>query len=394
LKIIYKVVIILQNTINRFIKKTNICILSFKKKLNSFEVADEIKEKSAQVTDEIIYYSCEIFGQISNKIIYKKHPLFIITENKKVEILTKLLNLLNDNFNLKAMVGIELEFYLYKDKKTVFSQQAGYLKTVKKMLRDIYSKAKKESIDITKLDSEKGIGQIEVRTKPYVDLIKLASDVGKLKEIINNIAIKAGFIADFTAQPFMDDCGNALQVNISLLNKDGYNVFERVATDYEKSESNELLCSVGGLCKLMNISLPFFVSGDDCYKRYNLDLNKFLYEKGKYPAPTFISWGINNRTTAIRISSAVFKNIQQYEKEGDKNRRIEYRVPSATANIYMSIIGVLIGIIYGLTNKIDGSSKKTYFNVFEKNTGFEKLSKNFEEQKQEDMQQIYKLLFW
>lgn len=347
-----------------FIKKIKNHFLFFKKdKENTVRKKDNSKE--------IIFFSFDSFKKVSTKAVYKIHPLFIIIKNNKIKILKTLLDLFNNEFNLKPKVGIELEFYLYKKKK---DRKLNEIQT-QRILDNIYKESKKANINILELDNEKGAGQFEVRTETYENLQTLSRDIVKLKKIIKSRAKRYGFFADFKAQPFIDDCGSSLQVNISLVNENKENLFERILVDNEKIESDKLLNSVNGLCELMNVLLPFFVRDESCYERYNLDLNKFLHQAGKYPAPTFVSWGVNNRTTAIRIPNAIFKTVEQYEAEGDRNRRIEHRVPSSNADIYMTLIGVLSGIYYGLKNKSEGDFK-TYSNVFETKKGFEKISCN------------------
>jgi len=358
----------------------------FKKK----KVHIEKKEEKPKLLKETLYFSFESFKEVPIKACYEKHPIFIIIENNKTEILKNLLDLLQKKFRINPKIGIELEFYLYDDVKNRFSKSAEYKKKIQKILDSVYKQAKAENIEILKLEKERGAGQFEVKTKPYTDIVKLSKHIKKLKSLIKKEAKKNGFFANFSAQPFVDDCGSSMQVNISLENKQGQNLFERILEEGEKRESDKLLHCVSGLCELMNVSMPFFVCSENCYKRYNLDLNKFLHQCGKYPAPTFISWGINNRTTALRIPNTVFKNIQQYKKEGDKNRRIEHRVPSSDADISMALIGVLMGICYGLNNKKEGNFK-TYFNVFEKHEGFEQICKKY--LSSSDFENFLRLLF-
>ena len=55
-------------------------------------------------------------------------------------------------------------------------------------------------------------------------------------------------------------------------------------------------------------------------------------------APT---WGLDNRTVAIRIPTAP-----------EKDKRIEHRVSGADANPYLVMASLLSGIHYGMTNKV------------------------------------------
>lgn len=319
-----------------------------------------------------IFFTFNSYNKISKKPVFVISPLLQLIQSNKKIFLNNLLQSLHANFSLRPKIGVELEFYLYDSEKNRFIQKSSYQKKISGILYNIYKESILNNILIIKPEKEKGGGQIEIKTEPYSDIIKLAEDINLLKQKICEKSEQEGFCANFKAQPFLSDCGNALQINISLTNFGGGNAFARDFNEDEATESNELLYSVGGLCEAMHSSMPFFVKNRGCYKRYNVDVNKFLHKQGKYPAPTFVSWGVNNRTAAIRIPVPDFKDVQQYRKEDARSRRIEHRVPSGEADIYLTIIGVLSGILYGLKNEISPPQKQS-FNVFESEEESDKI---------------------
>jgi glutamine synthetase len=58
-------------------------------------------------------------------------------------------------------------------------------------------------------------------------------------------------------------------------------------------------------------------------------------------APTNITWGMDNRTAAIRVITA------------GQATRVEHRVAGADVNPYLAVSGILAGMLHGLENEID-----------------------------------------
>ncbi|MFB5648161.1 MAG: type I glutamate--ammonia ligase, partial [Candidatus Nitrosomaritimum aestuariumsis] len=62
-------------------------------------------------------------------------------------------------------------------------------------------------------------------------------------------------------------------------------------------------------------------------------------------APVNVCWGMGNRSAAIRVP--------MYYRNQEKSKRIEYRVPDPTANIYLLEAALLLAGLDGIKNKID-----------------------------------------
>ena len=63
-------------------------------------------------------------------------------------------------------------------------------------------------------------------------------------------------------------------------------------------------------------------------------------------APTDATWGIENRTTALRVIVGT-----------EKSQRIEYRIGSADANPYLAMAAALASGIYGIINQWEPSTQ-------------------------------------
>jgi glutamine synthetase len=84
-------------------------------------------------------------------------------------------------------------------------------------------------------------------------------------------------------------------------------------------------------------------------------------------ASTSVSWGIENRTTALRVIN--------YTPEG---MRLETRVPGADANPYLSMAASLASGLYGINNRLPLNIPATTGNEYD-NTFNQKLPPTLQE---------------
>ena len=131
--------------------------------------------------------------------------------------------------------------------------------------------------------------------------------------------------------------GNSLHIHISLLDKEGKNIFVKNGEE----ESKFMKYAIGGLLEKMPEYMQVFAPYENCYERL---------KKGK-DAPSTVSWGGNNRTVALRLPAATTE---------PENRRIEHRVAAADSDPYSVISAILEGISYGISNRILPKSEKIY----------------------------------
>jgi glutamine synthetase len=110
--------------------------------------------------------------------------------------------------------------------------------------------------------------------------------------------------------------------------RDGQNVF------YAGGKMGDTLRHyVGGLCKLMPEMTALISPTINSYKRY---------VPGVW-APLTASWGIENRTTAVRIIGLSSK----------KASRVEYRQSAADLNPYIAMAACLGAGLHGIEHKIE-----------------------------------------
>ncbi len=249
----------------------------------------------------------------------------------KQSILKKSSELFLDS-NLTPKIGIELEFFLLdKNFQKILDEDF-----VKNLIAELKIKILEKFSLIYEVEKERGASQIEVKTHFISDLEKLAQNIVEVKKFISDFANKKELIASFAAQPFTDDCGNALQFNLSLHDKNDKNIFLD-----DEIILNKIIFS---LLENTDFMMVFLAPKTEDYLRFSSEINLNLFKKGKFIAPTNLSFGNDNRTCAIRI----------------KKPRLEYRIAAADADIFLTLAAIILVI----EEAIKFGNKKEFSPVF------------------------------
>jgi glutamine synthetase len=135
-------------------------------------------------------------------------------------------------------------------------------------------------------------------------------------------------LATFMAKPFADAAGNGLHLHVSINDGAGANIFASPVG----SPNAPLLHAIGGLKAALAESLAIFAPNANSYRRFRA---------GSF-APVSASWGMDNRTTSLRITAGA-----------DAGRHIEHRIAGADANPYLALAALLAGVHHGLVRHID-----------------------------------------
>ena len=264
----------------------------------------------------------------------KKQHIVKLNYTKQQKI-RNLKNIISDfsASNLIPKIGIELEFYLLNQDNSPLRNSD----RLNQFIKELSIKSLLQNINLLKIEKEQGVSQIEAKTAPYSDILSLCSDIFLFKKITKELAEKFSLKANFEAQIFKDDCGSAMQINLSLLDKKNNFLFAK----NETTESLIMLHAIGGILKSISSLIIFCAPQKKDYLRYDKELNRELFKEGKFTAPVNICWGYNNRTTLIRIPT-----------NNTCERRIEFRLPAANADIHLVIYNLLLAVSYGIENKI------------------------------------------
>jgi len=172
-------------------------------------------------------------------------------------------------------------------------------------------------------------GQFEVNLRHVDDPLLACDQLLLLRRLIRGVVRRHGLDATFMAKPFAGLAGSGLHAHVSLVDDGNTNV---CAGDGEFGESSLLRHSVAGLLRTMPESTLLFAPHANSYRRL---------QPGSF-APTAIAWGVNNRTTAIRIPAGRGSAM-----------RLEHRLGGADANPYLLLAAVLAGIHHGISRALD-----------------------------------------
>ncbi|MDB6452204.1 glutamine synthetase family protein [Falsirhodobacter sp. 20TX0035] len=198
----------------------------------------------------------------------------------------------------------------------------------------IYAGAKAAGIRAETMISEFAPGQYELTLHYRHDVLRAADDLIRLKRIVRAQARARGVTACFMAKPMEDVAGSGMHFHVSLNDAEGNNLFGEDGTGW----SDRILHALGGLKATMAESMLVFAPHANSWRRF----------AAQSYAPVSPTWGVNNRSVALRIP------------EGPKaSRRIEHRPAGVDANPYLVAATVLAGIRYGLRNKIDPGPEVT-----------------------------------
>lgn len=172
---------------------------------------------------------------------------------------------------------------------------------------------------------ENGPGQYEINLNHVPDALQAADFAVFLKRIVKGVARRHDLDATFMAKPYGMQAGNGMHVHFSILDEQGNNIY--VGKD---GPSDALIHSVGGLLENMGESMAVFAPHANSYRRL----------RPSEHAPTYASWGFDNRSAAVRVITA-----------SRPATRIEHRVAGADTNPYLVLAMILNAALTGMKEK-------------------------------------------
>jgi len=179
------------------------------------------------------------------------------------------------------------------------------------------------------LHTETGPGVIEAALH-YTEALEAADRAALFKTFTKVFAQRRGLMATFMAKWSEKLPGQSGHLHVSLVRKDGSAAFH----DEGKpgAISDELRWFVGGQQQLMPELLAMVASTVNSYSRL----------VPGFWAPTSATWGIENRTCALRVIQG-----------GRKSQRVEYRIAAADINPYLAIAVAIGSGLWGIEHRIE-----------------------------------------
>lgn len=207
---------------------------------------------------------------------------------------------------------------------------------------DLFNLLKAFDIPLEGLHTETGPGVYEAAISH--DYVLPAADKAVLfKNAVKEIANMHGIMASFIAKWNENLPGCSGHIHQSLWDKDkSKNLF--YSADNKNNMSDLLKHYLAGQLYCLPHILPMYAPTINSYKR--------LVE-GAW-APTTVTWGIDNRTTAIRILHS-----------SEKYTRLETRIPGSDSNPYLAMAASLASGLYGIKNKLPLNIKPTTGNGYQ-----------------------------
>ncbi|WP_411721076.1 glutamine synthetase family protein [Mycetocola sp.] len=236
----------------------------------------------------------------------------------------------------------EIEFYLLKSAQIgpegpIPVDSAGYFDNVPggtahdfrrrsvRMLEDL-------GISVEFSHHEAGPGQNEIDLR-YADALTTADNIMTFRTVIKEVAIEQGVYATFMPKPLSDKPGSGMHTHVSLFEGDT-NAFYEAGAQYQLSKIGRQF--IAGLLhhapEITAVTNQFVNS----YKR----LWGTVGNNGLAEAPSFVTWGHNNRSALVRVPL--------YKPNKGGSARVEYRAIDSAANPYLAYSLILAAGLKGI----------------------------------------------
>ena len=243
-----------------------------------------------------------------------------------------------------AKFGAEFEFYLFKETRQTLHDKGfkgltpldpgmfGYswvrAGQDSDLMRDLMEGLARFDIEIEGLHTETGPGVYEAAIR-YDDALRAADKAALFKSAVKQIAHQHGLAVTFMAKWNADLPGSSGHLHQSLW-KNGKNAFfdQRAA----RNLSAVMRHYVAGQLALMRELTAIYSPTINSYKRY---------VPGVW-APLTPSWGVDNRTCAVRLVDVGNPSAQ----------RVEYRQTAADINPYLAMAACLGAGLWGIEKQL------------------------------------------
>ncbi|MBI5160248.1 MAG: glutamine synthetase [Micrococcales bacterium] len=232
----------------------------------------------------------------------------------------------------------EIEFYLLKSSKLengvpVPVDSAGFFDNVPggtahdfrrrsvRMLEDL-------GISVEFSHHEAGPGQNEIDLR-YADALTMADNVMTFRTVVKEVAIEQGSYATFMPKPLAGHPGSGMHTHVSLFEGDT-NAFYDTGGQYQLSQIGRQF--IAGLLR----------HAPEITAVTNQFVNSYKRLWGGDEAPSYVTWGHNNRSSLVRVPL--------YKPNKGQSARVEYRGMDSAANPYLAFSLMLAAGLRGIQN--------------------------------------------
>ncbi len=249
------------------------------------------------------------------------------------------------SMGLAATAAAEFEFFLfdetpdsvaeknYRDLDSITPGNFGYSvirnSVHSEFYQDLLNLCIEMDMPIEGLHTETGPGVLEAALV-HDDVLAAADKAALFKTFTKVLAQRNGWIATFMAKWSPKWPGSSGHLHLSLRDEDGNSAFYDDTKPHNMSD--QMRHFIGGQQALM----PEFLSMIAC------TVNSYTRLIPGFWAPTDASWGVENRTCALRAIPG-----------SPNSQRVEYRIAAADINPYIALAAALGSGLWGIENKIE-----------------------------------------
>lgn len=206
---------------------------------------------------------------------------------------------------------------------------------------DLFDKLADFGVPLEGLHTETGPGVYEAAIR-YDGILAAADKAVLFKTGVREIACSHDITASFMAKwsPNHPGCSGHIHQSLWDTTRET-NLF--LDPNAENGMSRHMQHYLAGILHCLPEILPMFAPTVNSYKRLR---------EGTW-APTSVSWGIENRTAAVRVIPGEAKN-----------HRLELRVPGSDSNPYLAMAASLAAGLWGIRNKLPLEQTATVGNAY------------------------------
>ncbi|KAA8904977.1 hypothetical protein FN846DRAFT_983919 [Sphaerosporella brunnea] len=270
-------------------------------------------------------------------------------------LLASIVSKLQTSFGWKAMVGVEYEFYNFKEtSKSLQGNKGqglehltpgmfGYSVTRPTQNQEFYygvfDACKKFNVDLEGWHTESGPGVYEAALE-YGEVSSMADRASLFKYTVKSLGASHGITPCFMSKPVEGLPGNSGHMHISLVDSTGTNLFARAEKNPNPTFADLAHVSdigeyfLAGILDGLPSIMPLLAPTINSYKR--------LVEN--FWAPVTVSWGLEHRAASIRLIAP--------PTASPKATRFEIRTPGADANPHYVFAAVLGCGFRGIEKKL------------------------------------------
>ncbi|HEX4017581.1 MAG TPA: glutamine synthetase family protein [Frankiaceae bacterium] len=192
--------------------------------------------------------------------------------------------------------------------------------------RDAITMLEQMGISVEFSHHEVAPGQQEIDLR-YADALTTADNIMTFRLVVKEVALQQGVYATFMPKPYTDQPGSAMHTHVSL--------FEGDRNAFYDPDDPLHLSKVG-----RSFIAGLLVHSAEITAVTNQWVNSYKRLSWGGEAPSYVSWGANNRSALVRVP--------MYKPNKGQSTRVELRAPDSACNPYLTFALVLAAGLEGV----------------------------------------------